>query len=52
MHLAPFIDKFDYKFVKGLTVGAAVGFTEEQYVAVNGYSNEYAVSVTVLSIVL
>ena len=44
MHIAPYIDKFGYKFVNGLTVGAAVGFTEEQFVAVNGYSNEYAVS--------
>ena len=44
MHIAPFIDKFEYKFVNGLTVGAAVGFTEDQFVAVNGYSNEYAVS--------
>ena len=44
MHIAPFIDKFGYKFTKPLTVGAAVGFTEKQFVAVNGFSNEYAVS--------
>ncbi|CAK8671059.1 unnamed protein product [Clavelina lepadiformis] len=42
MHYAPYIDKFNYEFFKGITVGAAVGFTEELFVSVNGYSNEYA----------
>jgi len=43
-HLAPYIDKFGYKSVDVITVGAAVGFTAEQYLKVNGYSNEFAVS--------
>ena len=46
MHYAPYIDKFNYEFFRGITVGAAVGFTEELFVSVNGYSNEYAVSDT------
>ena len=47
-HLAPYIDKFKYKLMEVLTVGAAVGFTNEQYLRVNGYSNEFAVSICFL----
>nr|XP_039252302.1 beta-1,4-galactosyltransferase 4-like isoform X1 [Styela clava] len=41
-HLAPRIDKFKYvPYCCGMTVGGVIGFTEEQYRTVNGYSNKY-----------
>ena len=42
-HIAPYIDKYSYKFCCGLTVGAAIGFTKQQFEDLNGFSNEYAV---------
>ena len=44
VHLAPFIDKYNYNYSPYITVGAAIGYTSEQYLKVNGYSNEYSVS--------
>ena len=44
IQFAPYIDKFRYRKNLDITVGAAVGFTAEQYKKVNGYSNEYEVS--------
>ncbi|CAK8671011.1 unnamed protein product [Clavelina lepadiformis] len=41
-HIAPYIDKYEYRFCCGVTVGAAMGYTREQFEELNGYSNEYA----------
>ena len=43
VHLAHKIDKFKYKFCCGITVGGVLGMWKDQFIKVNGYSNEYYV---------
>jgi len=43
-HIAPYIDKYKYNFCCGITVGAVVGFTGNQFEDLNGFSNQYEVT--------
>lgn len=52
IHLAPYIDKYNYELNHRLTVGAALAFTAEQFRAVNGYSNEFVVRIYLFIYVL
>jgi len=44
VHLAHRIDRYNYRFCCGVTVGGVVGFTKEQFQKVNGFSNMFNVS--------
>uniref|UniRef100_H2ZJ92 Galactosyltransferase C-terminal domain-containing protein n=1 Tax=Ciona savignyi TaxID=51511 RepID=H2ZJ92_CIOSA len=35
------MDKFDYRWCCGVTVGGVLGMTPEQYIKINGYSNKF-----------
>ena len=44
VHMAHKIDKFAYKFCCGMTIGGVLGMRKDQFIKINGYSNEYYVS--------
>ncbi|XP_076825859.1 beta-1,4-galactosyltransferase 1-like [Clavelina lepadiformis] len=41
LHLSHRIDKFNYEFCCGMTVGGVIGMTNEQFQNINGFSNAY-----------
>ena len=45
IHMAHKIDKFAYKFCCGMTIGGVLGMKKDQFIKINGYSNEYYVSI-------
>lgn len=45
VHLAHRIDKFNYKFCCGITVGGILILKAKQFYFINGFSNQYYVSV-------
>uniref|UniRef100_H2XNF7 Beta-1,4-galactosyltransferase n=2 Tax=Ciona intestinalis TaxID=7719 RepID=H2XNF7_CIOIN len=40
-HMSYTVNKFNYTFCCGMTVGGVLSFTEEQFIKVNGFSNHF-----------